>query len=60
MHIILSGCKANYTENIMYYLELCRIACGGHGYSHYSSLPRLIEEYKPMVTLEGENTVMYL
>jgi len=36
------------------------MACGGHGYSYYSGIPGIIDEFKPMVTLEGENTVMYL
>lgn len=41
-------------------LEVCRRACGGHGFSHYSGLPTLINEYSANVTLEGENTVLYL
>jgi len=60
MHNILCGSKAWYTETCLNHLETCRLACGGHGFSHFSGLPGLIEEFKPNVTLEGENTVMYL
>ena len=41
-------------------MEICRKACGGHGYSHYSGLPSLITEYLANLTHEGENTILYL
>lgn len=41
-------------------LEICRLACGGHGFSHYSGMPSLVQTYSANVTYEGENTVMYL
>ena len=41
-------------------LEICRLACGGHGFSQYSGLPHLCQSYSANVTYEGENTVMYL
>lgn len=41
-------------------METCRLACGGHGFSHYSRLPHIIQQFSPIVTLEGENTVLYL
>lgn len=33
MHIIVSGAKATWTESVLHYLEICRLACGGHGFS---------------------------
>lgn len=41
-------------------MEICRKACGGHGFSQYSGFPSLIFEYAPNITQEGENTVLYL
>ena len=41
-------------------MEICRKACGGHGFSQYSGFPALINEYAANVTHEGENTVLYL
>ena len=41
-------------------MEICRKACGGHGFSHYSGIPMIIMEYAALLTLEGENTILYL
>lgn len=41
-------------------MEICRKACGGHGFSHYSGFPALIADYAANLTHEGENTVLYL
>jgi acyl-CoA oxidase len=59
-HAILSGCKANYTQFVVHAAEWSRLSCGGHGFAHYSGLPAIYKENSPNVTLEGENTVMYL
>ena len=40
--------------------ELCRRACGGHGYSKLSGLPSLVTRVTASCTYEGENTVLYL
>ena len=40
--------------------QVCRLACGGHGYSQASGLPFLYVNYVAAITYEGENTVMYL
>tara|TARA_B110000285_G_C14493780_1_gene325109 strand:+ start:165 stop:302 length:138 start_codon:yes stop_codon:yes gene_type:complete len=37
---------------------VARQSVGGAGYSAWSGIPRQIEEYSPLVTLEGDNTVM--
>jgi len=41
-------------------IELCRKACGGHGYMQSSGLPSLFADYVPACTYEGENNVMHL
>lgn len=41
-------------------MQLCRMACGGHGYSRASGIPDMYVDYSPSVTYEGENTVLYL
>ena len=41
-------------------MEICRKACGGHGFSHYSGIPMVINDYAALLTLEGENTILYL
>ena len=35
-----------------------RQSIGGAGYSAWSGIPRQIEDYSPVVTYEGDNTVM--
>lgn len=32
-------------------LEVCRLSCGGHGYSRYSGIPSLIMEFAPNPTV---------
>lgn len=59
-HIVLSGCKALFTYQILFGVEKCRLSCGGHGFSHYSSLTSLHQEVAANCTLEGENTVLFL
>lgn len=59
-HACLSFGKSSFSEIAQRGLEVCRMACGGHGYSSYSGLPAIQVEYSPNITHEGENTVMYL
>ncbi|XP_019632781.1 PREDICTED: peroxisomal acyl-coenzyme A oxidase 1-like [Branchiostoma belcheri] len=60
LHALSAGLKAltSWVANIG--MEECRLACGGHGYSHASGLPRLYANATPGATYEGENTVMML
>lgn len=60
MHAVSSGLKAYCSDVSMELAEVCRRACGGHGYSHASGIPRIIQRSVPAVTYEGENTVLYL
>ena len=41
-------------------MQLCRMACGGHGYSRASGISDVYVDLSPAVTYEGENTVLYL
>ena len=59
-HNCLCIAKALFTELCLRGMETCRLACGGHGFSHYSGLPHIVQQFSPNVTLEGENTVLYL
>jgi acyl-CoA oxidase len=58
MHHFTSGMKACYTQVTYDGLLAIRQSLGGAGYSAWSGLPRLIDDYSPMVTFEGDNTVM--
>lgn len=60
LHAASSGLKSLTTSVVCDGIEVCRKACGGHGYSKFSGLPDLYANYTPSVTYEGENTVMYL
>ncbi|CAG8609483.1 8040_t:CDS:10 [Funneliformis caledonium] len=60
IHAISSGLKALCTELASDAMEDARRACGGHGYSHFSGIPSMIEFYAQYPTVEGENTILYL
>jgi acyl-CoA oxidase len=52
-HACLCLGKAFYTETTFNGMEICRKACGGHGFSHYSGMPAIIFEYSSNLTMEG-------
>lgn len=58
-HAITAGLKAYATQIATDGAEDARRCCGGHGYSMLSGLPSIVSALLPMVTLEGENYVMY-
>ncbi|XP_003391494.1 PREDICTED: peroxisomal acyl-coenzyme A oxidase 1-like, partial [Amphimedon queenslandica] len=60
LHATSAGLKALCSEISSNGVELCRLCCGGHGYSAASGLPQLYVDYSPAQTYEGENTVMLL
>ncbi|XP_063796955.1 peroxisomal acyl-coenzyme A oxidase 2 [Pseudophryne corroboree] len=60
LHALTAGMKAFATEVCSGGVEVCRRACGGHGYSLYSGLPTLYTKVIASCTYEGENTVLYL
>ncbi|XP_040845577.1 peroxisomal acyl-coenzyme A oxidase 1 isoform X4 [Ochotona curzoniae] len=60
LHALTAGLKAFTTWTANAAIEQCRMACGGHGYSHSSGLPNIYVTFTPACTFEGENTVMML
>jgi len=60
LHALSSGLKAFCSWTASAGIEVCRMSCGGHGYSRCSALPDLYVDYTPNCTFEGENTVMML
>lgn len=60
LHALSTGMKAMIADFCTQGAEICRRACGGHGYSKLSGLPKLVTEVTASCTYEGENTVLYL
>ncbi|XP_050995626.1 peroxisomal acyl-coenzyme A oxidase 2 [Acomys russatus] len=60
LHALSTGMKAMFSDSCTQGAEICRRACGGHGYSKLSGLPTLVTEVTASCTYEGENTVLYL
>ncbi|CAL1601681.1 unnamed protein product [Knipowitschia caucasica] len=60
LHALSAGLKAFTTWTTNAGIEVCRMSCGGHGYSRSSALPDIYVEFTPTCTYEGENTVMML
>ncbi|XP_063739383.1 peroxisomal acyl-coenzyme A oxidase 1 isoform X1 [Eleginops maclovinus] len=60
LHALCAGLKAFTTWTANAGIEVCRMSCGGHGYSRSSALPDIYVEFTPACTYEGENTVMML
>lgn len=60
LHSVSSGLKAFTSWIANFGIEVCRLSCGGHGYSLASGLPELYTYFTPSCTYEGENTVLML
>ncbi|XP_042906100.1 peroxisomal acyl-coenzyme A oxidase 1 [Parasteatoda tepidariorum] len=60
LHATSSGLKALCTDNGSAAIEICRRACGGHGYLQISGIHRIYAATVAACTYEGENTVLYL
>uniref|UniRef100_A0A3Q0RHE9 Acyl-coenzyme A oxidase n=1 Tax=Amphilophus citrinellus TaxID=61819 RepID=A0A3Q0RHE9_AMPCI len=60
LHALSAGLKAFTSWEANAAIEVCRMSCGGHGYSRSSALPDIYVEFTPACTYEGENTVMML
>ena len=58
LHHYCSGMKSVFSQEATDNLFVIRQSLGGAGYSAWSGIPRLIEDYNPNVTFEGDNTVM--
>ncbi|KAL4160094.1 hypothetical protein PRNP1_000665 [Phytophthora ramorum] len=57
-HAMSCGLKVLTSEMACNGIEMCRRACGGHGYLLSSGLPVLLGDMLQMVTAEGENFVL--
>ncbi|XP_072438508.1 peroxisomal acyl-coenzyme A oxidase 2-like isoform X2 [Chiloscyllium punctatum] len=60
LHALSAGLKALISDACSAGVEVCRRACGGHGYSKLSGLPSLYTRVVASCTYEGENTVLQL
>nr|XP_022297816.1 peroxisomal acyl-coenzyme A oxidase 1-like [Crassostrea virginica] len=60
IHCQSAGLKALAAEMTVELMEVSRQACGGHGYLAASSLGAAVNTAKSFITVEGENTVLYL
>ncbi|XP_068109852.1 peroxisomal acyl-coenzyme A oxidase 2 [Hyperolius riggenbachi] len=60
LHTFAAGLKAFATEICSNGVEVCRKACGGHGFSLYCGIPTLYTKVVASCTYEGENTVLHL
>lgn len=60
VHALSCGLKALSSNDASFGVEICRLACGGHGYLASSNLPRIYTYTTAAITYEGENTVMWL
>ncbi|XP_064622963.1 peroxisomal acyl-coenzyme A oxidase 1-like [Lineus longissimus] len=60
LHCLSSGLKAFSSDLAVQGVEMCRRSCGGHGYLNASGLPKILCDGTSAVTIEGDNTVLYL
>ncbi|CAM0137354.1 unnamed protein product [Umbelopsis sp. WA50703] len=59
-HATSAGLKAFCTWNCLNTIEQCRQACGGHGYSAYTGLAGMYQDFAVQCTWEGDNTILTL
>lgn len=60
LHGMACCLKAITTSEAAAAVEICRLACGGHGYMSCSSFPTTYGLTTAACTYEGENTVLLL
>jgi acyl-CoA oxidase len=58
LHATSCGLKALASSTAGEGLEVCRRACGGHGYSSYSGIGPWYSDYLPTLTWEGDNYML--
>lgn len=58
LHATSCGLKALASTTAGEGLEVCRRACGGHGYSSYSGIGTFYADYLPTLTWEGDNYML--
>lgn len=60
LHALSCCLKAVVTSEGAKAVEICRLACGGHGFMQSSGFPSTYAHLTAACTYEGENTVMLL
>ncbi|XP_059058432.1 probable peroxisomal acyl-coenzyme A oxidase 1 [Achroia grisella] len=60
LHALSSCLKAICTSDCGTFIEICRFACGGHGYMASSNLPMIYSFVSATRTYEGDYTVLLL
>ncbi|KFX87306.1 hypothetical protein V490_08366 [Pseudogymnoascus sp. VKM F-3557] len=58
LHATSCGLKALGSTIAAEGLEVCRRACGGHGYSQFSGIGSFYADYLPTTTWEGDNYML--
>ncbi|RYO79773.1 hypothetical protein DL766_001065 [Monosporascus sp. MC13-8B] len=58
LHATSCALKAYSSTTAAEGLEICRRACGGHGYSSFSGIGSWYADYLPTVTWEGDNYML--
>merc|ERR1712032_456688 len=58
LHATSCGLKALSSSTAAEGLEVCRRACGGHGYSSFSGIGPWYSDYLPTTTWEGDNYML--
>jgi acyl-CoA oxidase len=58
LHATSCGLKALSSTTAAEGLEVCRRACGGHGYSSFSGIGTWYADYLPTTTWEGDNYML--
>lgn len=58
LHATSCGLKSLASYTAVEGLEMCRRACGGHGYSNFSGIGPWFADYLPTATWEGDNYML--
>lgn len=58
MHSLTSALKAAMTSIVCDNMEICRRACGGHGFMLAAGIPLHLCSYAPQVTYEGDFVIL--
>lgn len=58
MHHYTAGMKSVFTDIAIQALYQIRQSIGGAGYSAWSGIPYIIDDFTPSTTFEGDNIVM--
>ena len=58
LHATSCGLKSLASSTAVEGLEMCRRACGGHGYSSFSGIGSWYADYLPTATWEGDNYML--